>query len=206
MRGGAVKAFIAIAVATLVAACASQSYSDLPVGMQGVSATGTVAVAVHDTRPYIVNKQKEESFAGLQRGGYGNPFDLKTPNGAPLAIEMRDSLAKALKSRGATPVPVVVAVNDSSPAARAKLLEPKARRSVLVTLREWKTDTQMRTDFLYDTTIAVFDEGGRELATHTVKGQDALGFSQAGGETITKATAAKLDALFTEPRIASALR
>lgn len=196
----------ALTAALLVGACASQSYSDLPVGMQTVAATGTVAVGVHDTRPYVVSRQKEESFAGLQRGGYGNPFDLKTPNGAPLALEMRDSLVKALRARGASPVPVVIAVADSPAAARAKLQDAKARRSVLVTLREWKTDTQMRTDFIYDTTVAVFDEGGRELASHTVNGLDALGFSQAGGETITKATAAKLDALFADPRVAGALR
>ena len=200
------RTFAVLAIALLLGGCASQSYSDLPIAMQGVSATGSVAVAVHDTRPYIVSRQKEESFAGLQRGGYGNPFDLKTPNGAPLALEMRDSLVKALKAKGASPVPVVIAVSDSPAAARAKLQEAKARRAVLVTLREWKTDTQMRTDFIYDTTIAVYDEGGRELASHTVKGLDALGFSQAGGETITRATAAKLDSLFAAPRVAGALR
>lgn len=195
-----------IALALLLGACASQSYSDLPIAMQSVSATGTVAIGVHDTRPYIVNRNKEESFAGLQRGGYGNPFDLKTPTGAPLAIEMRDSLAKALKARGASTVPVVIAVADSAAAARSKVLEAKARRAVLVTLREWKTDTQMRTDFLYDTTLTVLDQGGRELASHTLKGLDPLGFSQAGGETITRATAAKLDALFADPKVAAALR
>ena len=195
-----------LALALLVGACASQSYSDLPVGMQSVAATGTVAIAVHDVRPYIVSKNKEESFVGLQRGGFGNPFDLKTPNGVPLSIEMRDSLAKSLKAKGATPVPVAVAVADSPIDARSKLMAAKARRSVLVTLREWKTDTQMRTDFVYDTTVSVFDERGSEVASNTLKGLDALGFSQAGGETITKATAAKLDALFSDPRIVSALR
>ena len=200
------RVFAVMALALLVGACASQSYSDLPVGMQSVSASGTVAIAVHDVRPYIVSKNKEESFVGLQRGGFGTPFDLKTPNGAPLSTEMRDSLAKTLKSRGANPTPVAVAVADTPDQARTKLHAAKARRSVLVTLREWKTDTQMRTDFSFDTTVAVFDEGGRELASNTLRGMDALGYSQAGGETITKATAAKLDALFADPKIVAALR
>jgi hypothetical protein len=195
-----------LAAALLLGACASQSYSDLPVAMQGVAASGTIAVAVHDQRPYITSKQKEESFAGLQRGGYGNPFDLKTPNNTPLAAEMRDSLVKALKARGANAVPVAASPFEPTSAVRTKVLATKARRSALVVLREWKTDTQMRTDFSYDTTVHVLDEGGRELASHTVKGLDALGFSQAGGETITKATAAKLDALFSEPKVAAALR
>ena len=57
------RTFAALTVALLVGGCASQSYSNLEIGMQAVATTGTVAVAVHDTRPYIVNKQKDESFA-----------------------------------------------------------------------------------------------------------------------------------------------
>jgi len=200
------KNIVALALALLVGACASQSYSELPVGMQSVASTGTIAIAVHDIRPYIVSRNKEESFVGLQRGGYGNPYDLKTPNGVPLAIEMRDSLIKALKARGVSAVPVVIPVTDSPIEAREKLRDARARRSVLVTLREWKTDTLMRTDFLFDTTVSVFDERGSELASKTLRGTDALGYSQAGGETITKATAAKLDQLFADPLIVSALK
>ena len=196
----------ALTVASLVGGCATQSYSDMPMRMQSVSSAGTVAVAVHDTRPYIVSRNKEESFVGLQRGGYGNPFDLKTPNGTALAIEMRDSLAKALTARGASTLPVVVAVGDSPGTARTKVQAAKARRSVLVTLREWKTDTLMRTDFHYDVTVAVLDESGRELASNTLRGTDGLGLSSAGSEAITQATAAKLDALFADPRVAGALR
>ena len=200
------KILVSLAIAALLAACASQSYSDLPVAMQGVAPSGTVAVAVHDIRPYITSRQKEESFAGQQRGGYGNPFDLKTPNNVPLATEMRDSLVKALKARGASATPVNASPFEQANAVRSRLQEAKARRAVLVVLREWKTDTMMRTDFLYDTTVHVFDEAGRELASNTLRGTDALGYSQAGGETITKATAAKLDALFADPRVAGALR
>ena len=200
------RTLFALAMAALVAACASQSYSDMPVGMQGVSASGTVAIAVHDTRPYIVSRNKDESFVGLQRSGAGIPYDLKTPNGTPLAVEMRQSLEKALKGRGASTVAVVIPPGDSAASARSKLQASKARRSVLVTLREWKTDTLMRTEFLYDTTVTVFDENGRELASSTAKGTDQLGFSSAGSETITQATAKKLDALFADPKVAAALR
>ena len=196
----------ALALAQLLGACASQSYSELPVGLQSVASSGTVAVGVHDTRPYIITKNKEESFVGLQRGGYGNPFDLKTPNGVPLAIEMRDSLIKALKARGISTVPVTIPVADLPTEARAKFRDAGARRSVLVTLREWKTDTLMRTEFLYDTTVSVLDERGNDLAVNALKGTDQLGFSQAGGETITQATAAKLDKLFADPLIVNALR
>jgi hypothetical protein len=169
----------ALALALLAGACASQSYSELPIGLQSVASSGNVAIAVHDIRPYIA---------------------------VPPSIEMRDSLIKALKARGVATVPVAIAVTDSPIAAREKLLDAKARRSVLVTLREWKTDTLMRTDFLFDVTVSVLNERGGELATNTLRGTDALGYSQAGGDTITQATAAKLDKLFADPLIVGALR
>ena len=37
-----------------------------------------VAVGVQDPRPYILDHDKDEGFVGLQRGGYGNPFDVST--------------------------------------------------------------------------------------------------------------------------------
>jgi hypothetical protein len=170
---------VALALALMVGACATQSYSELPIGLPSVASTGTVAVAVHDVRPYI---------------------------GVPPAIEMRDSLVKALKARGVSAVPVTIAATDLPSAAREKLLDAKARRSVLVTLRDWKTDTLMRTDFRFDITISVLDERGADLATNMLRGTDALGYSQAGGDAITRATAAKLDRLFADPLVVNALR
>ncbi|MGH8534209.1 MAG: hypothetical protein ACREV1_16215 [Gammaproteobacteria bacterium] len=37
-----------------------------------------LAVGVQDRRPYILDHDKDEDFVGLQRGGYGNPFDVGT--------------------------------------------------------------------------------------------------------------------------------
>lgn len=200
----------ALAVASVLGGCAvgqTYSYADAPVGLAGVSTTGPVAIAVHDNRPYVLSGNKPPSFVGLMRGGYGNPFDVNTQSGGPLAVEIRDALARALKQRGAAPVPVAVAHSDSASTARARLLEAKARRSVLVTLREWKTDTMMRTDHHFDTTVAVFDERGNQLATHTLRGMDALGtLGLTPHEGISTASGRKLDALFDDPKIVAALR
>lgn len=196
--------------AALLGGCAvggTYNYAEMPITMQGVSTTGTVAIAVHDTRPYVISGGKQPSFVGLARGGYGNPFDVNTESGGPLAIEIRDALAKALKARGATPMPVVVAHGDSSTSVRERLMATKAQRAVLVTLREWKTDTMMSTDLHYDTTVAVYDQSGGQLAHHSLKGMDALGsLGLSPKEGISKATARKLDALFDDGRIAGALK
>ena len=197
-------------VAVLLGGCAvggTYNYAEAPVAMQGVSTTGTIAIAVHDTRPYVVSGGKQPTFVGLARGGYGNPFDVNTESGGPLATEMRDALARALKSRGATVIPVAVTFADTNTAARGKLVETKAQRQVLVTLREWKTDTMMSTALHYDTTVAVFDQSGNQLAHHSLKGKDELGsLGMSPSEGISKATARKLDSLFDDSRIAGALK
>ena len=197
-------------VAALLGGCAAggtYNYAEVPVAMQGVATTGTIAIAVHDTRPYVVSGGKKPAFVGLARGGYGNPFDVNTESGGPLAIEMRDALARALKARGATVMPVAVTFTDTNTAVRAKLLETRAQRQVLVTLREWKTDTMMSTDLHYDTTIAVFDQSGNQLAHHSLKGKDELGsLGLSPKEGISRATARKLDAMFDDSRIAGALK
>ena len=202
--------FAAASVAVLLGGCAvggTYNYAEMPIAMQGVSTTGTVAIAVHDTRPYVISGGKQPTFVGLARGGYGNPFDVNTESGGPLAIEIRDALARALKARGATAIPVAVPFADTNTAARARLLETKAQRQILLTLREWKTDTMMSTDLHYDTTLAVFDQAGNQLAHHSLKGMDPLGsLGLSPKEGISKATARKLDALFDDSRIAGALK
>ena len=204
------RGFAIAGAALLLGACAvggTYNYADMPIAMQGVSTTGTIAIAVHDTRPYVLSGNKQPGFVGLARGGYGNPFDVATESGGPLAIEIRDALARALKARGATPMAVAIPHSDTNTAARAKLLETRAQRQVLLTLREWKTDTMMSTDLHYDTTLSVYDQSGNQLAHHSLKGMDALGnLGLSPKEGISKATAKKLDSLFDDSRIAGALR
>lgn len=40
--------------------------------------SGSVAIAVLDQRPYVRSGEKDPSFVGIMRGGYGNPFSLYT--------------------------------------------------------------------------------------------------------------------------------
>lgn len=62
--------------------------------------TITVAVATHDQRPYVVGGNKKPNFVGLSRGGYGNPFDVVTVSGNPLADGFSESISRSLAARG----------------------------------------------------------------------------------------------------------
>ena len=198
-----------LALAALLGGCAvgrSYNFSDAAINMPGpaASASSTIAIAVQDKRAYVISGGKPEHFVGLMRGGYGNPFDVNTQSGGPLAVEMRDSLAKSLKGKGYTVTPVALPPSESASAARRKLGESGSRRIALVTLNEWKSDMMLNTDLHFDVTLAILNQKGDQLATNSVKGKDSLG--RAGAEGVTGAFARKLEALFNDEKITAAMR
>ncbi len=60
----------------------------------------SVSATVIDQRPYVLSGSKSPSFVGLQRGGFGNPFDVKTKSGRGLAEDLTDVLVRALDAQG----------------------------------------------------------------------------------------------------------
>ena len=204
------KPLASLALAAILGGCAigqQYSYSEVPIAMGGVSSSGTVALGVQDQRSYVLSGNKSERFVGLQRGGFGNPFDVTTTS-APLADEYRDAIARAMKARGIAVTPVTIPMRDTPSAARQKVLDAKARRAALVTMREWKSDTMMNTDLHYDVTLTVYDERGNQLAASTIKGSDNLGNLGlvSPREGFSKVTALKIDQLFDDEKVRAALK
>lgn len=206
----ALKLVLILAAAAALGGCAfgrTYSYKDTPVALQGVSSSGNVTVAVQDQRAYVLSGGKSERFVGLMRGGFGNPFDVNTSSGGPLADEIRDAIVHAMKARGIDVKPVEAPLRDSMVAVKRSLEEGKPHRAVLVTLREWKSDTMMSTDLHYDVTLTVFDKAGAQLASSSVKGMDNLGnLGLSPNEGISRASARKLDQLFDDEKVIAALK
>ena len=66
--------------AVALAGCAvgnTYDYQAADIGLPVVG-KGKVGVAVVDRRPYVLSGDKEADFVGLQRGGFGNPFNVTT--------------------------------------------------------------------------------------------------------------------------------
>jgi hypothetical protein len=184
------------------------SYSDASLNLSAPTVSQVaLAVAVQDRRPYVLSGNKPEKFVGLMRGGFGNPFDVNTASGGPLANEVRNSLQKALAAKGYNVSPVTIEPKDSREVALRKVADARAKRAVVVTLTEFKSDAMMRSEILYDMTLVVLDERGNTLATNTVKGNDITGYAGLSPEEgIIAAMSKKLEALFDDPKVTSALR
>jgi hypothetical protein len=175
------------------------------------SGPGRISVATYDQRPYVLQKEKGPHFVGISRGGYGNPFDVGTEDDLPLADAMTRAISNSLQKKGFEPVPVFVPPSESSESIRKMLLQSQVDRAILLTLREWKSDTHIDSSLLYDVTLNVLDRTGRVIGEKRVQGRDNLGMDfwnppAHAREAVSKAFKAKLEELLNEPAVANALR
>ena len=202
-----------VVVAPLLVGCAvgnRHAYHTV-VAAAAVSGAGQIGIVTHDQRPYVLSGNKEPQFVGLQRGGYGNPFDVRTGENRPLADDMTQALANSLKQKGFQAVPIIVAHSENPDRVRERLAQSGAPRGLLLTLREWKSDTFSNTSLVYDVTLRVLDASGQVLGEKRLQGDDNLGgdFLNPPGharEAVPRAFKAKLEALLNDESIVRALR
>jgi hypothetical protein len=176
-----------------LAGCAVGNRYDYGSSIAGLPITGTgkIAVSVVDARPYVLSGDKKPDFVGLQRGGFGNPFDVRTGSGQPLATEMSDAISKALQKQGFS----VVAAAEPAP------------RKLELKVLEWKTDVMMRLKTLYDLELSVFDGSGALLAKSATKGEDVGGggFESQNASNAAKSFELRLTELVRDPGVQKAL-
>ena len=167
---------------------------------------GTVAVI--DRRPYILSGRKSANFVGLQRAGLGNPWNVKTTSGQPFASDFQAVLVRSLQAAGMTIKPSNVPHSATKEAAIGTRARIPVNRSVLLIVREWKTDTYARVTLHFDLELEVYDKG-RLLASKALKGVHAIGAaglpSRVGILAVSNAKS-KIEQLINDPKILDALR
>ena len=171
----------------------------------------TVAVAVSDEREYIRSGNKTPNFVGLQRGGYGNPFDVTTASGKSLAQDMTATIVSSLIVKGFNASGLPADTQRSMVETKNQLLATSANKRLLLILSEWKSDTMVNVALKYDVTVAVFDRDGRLIGRNELQGSDDLGGNYWNAPSHAKKAVpdgfkAKLEALLNAPEIANALK
>ena len=168
-----------------------------------------VVIGVQDRRSYVVDGNKAPNFVGIQRGGFGNPFDVTTTSGRGLADDMASSIATALSSRQIAVRTVSVSEKDDTDDALKKLLAEKAERSILLVVSEWKADTYASTGLTYDLRIRIFSGDGTRMIQKAISGKDSLGASFVPADArvnVENAYRNKLEGLFNDPDVLAALQ
>jgi len=176
-----------------------------------LKATHSVAVVVIDSRPYVVSGDKDPDFVGLQRAGFGNPFDVTTVSHKPLASDIADDIVTALKNRNIQSAAVVVKPGTSASDALKAATAAGKDRGLIVDLREWKSDTYTNTALKFDVQATVCDAGGKQLATVARQGDQDLGGSIMdppghAKEAVPPAFKQAMESLLNAPEIVAALQ
>ena len=174
-----------------------------------IAGTATVSVATHDQRTYVRSGSKDPQFVGLQRGGFGNPFDVRTEDDKPLADAMTTALVNTLAKKGFRAQPVIVAHSMTLAEVQQQVSRTAADRAVVLTLQEWKSDTALRVGLSYDMTMTVLDRGGAVLAEKRLEGRDNLGAASlpsSVGPMVGEAFKTKLEQMLDDPAVSAALR
>ena len=184
-------------------------YHGTPLNLSA-SGRGPVAVATVDQRSYIASGDKQPDFVGLQRAGYGNPFDVRTASKKPLATDMTETISSSLAARGFDARPIVLPPKSDESAARQALRSSGAPRCVLLLVREWKSDTYNNTKVYYDLTLQVLNQNGQLVATQQVQGQEAAGGSlwnppAAAKKNVPALYRTKLEQMLNSPEVVRAL-
>jgi hypothetical protein len=151
----------------------------------------SVSLKVDDLRPYVTNGDKQANFIGLRRGGYGNPFNVTTASGEPLANDIVVALGQGLENAG------------------YKLNAAEGTdRQLTLTIREWKSDVFSNLKIIYDVDLVVHDASGHQLGKSTITGEEAAGggaMMDQHNEAVRRAFEAKMSQLFADPEIVAAL-
>ncbi|MGH6627409.1 MAG: hypothetical protein ACRECD_12890 [Burkholderiaceae bacterium] len=162
-------------------------------------------VGVQDRRLYVVSKQKPANFVGLSRGGFGNPFDVNTASGKPLADDFSKSIQTALAAQGvkASAVSLPLGIDEGE---AIKRLAAAGDKAVLIVLNEWKSDTFTHTTLTYDVQALVVDGSGKVLSSKKITGTDNLGGNafnppEHSRNAVPPAFRKKLEELFAAPEI-----
>lgn len=169
-----------------------------------------VAVATADRREYLIKSEVADSYVGMTRGGYGNPFRVSTKSGAPLAVDISDAVAASLnqseyQAKAVSGFPVL-----DSAAAKSKLFSTPADRRILITLGKWESDTLVNTELTTDITVEVFDQSGKLLASEPYSATKGLGGNLMNPvlharKTVLDETSKILARVFSSPKIKAAL-
>ena len=167
----------------------------------------TLILSVEDLRPYVLNGDKEPSFVGLQRGGYGNPFDVTTSTGKPMTEDMSAAIEQGLMDVGYRVVNVQGKPENAY--LRNTAVKEGATRIVALKVYDWKSDIYMAITLHCDLRLIVFDTNGELLAESTMKFVQEVG----GGITPAKNSqvmaeefAKRIGYLFNKNEVRSALR
>ena len=171
------------------------------------SGSSTVSVGGVDEREYLRKGEIEPEYVGMTRGGYGNPFRVKTASKQPFAQEAAQVVAASLGSR----VRGAVKSYSTRDAALHALRSIGAQRLALLRVKAWESDTLINTSVNVDLVLEIYNSAGNLIASSSDTAYRDLGGNIASPpmharKVVIAELGRSLTKLMEQPSVASALR
>jgi hypothetical protein len=197
-----------IVASAFITGCAMGNKYDIRQARAAAPAgSSTVAVGGVDEREYLKRGEIEPEYVGMTRGGYGNPFRVKTATKQPFAEEAAGVVASSLGPRLRGPVRSY----GSTEAALHTLRSSGAQRLVLLRVKAWESDTLINTSVDVDLVLEVYNAGGKLIASSSDKAYRDLGGNIASPpmharKVVLAELGRSLTRLMEQPAVANALK
>lgn len=163
-----------------------------------------ISIAVLDERPYVLDHDKKPAFEGIIRSSFGIPGSHNTGTGEALSDYLGSRIEYAFNTNGVdvTRYQTQVGVSESD---LLNTLKADGRKSVLLSLNEWKYDWHPITDnSWYNVDITVLDKNGTTLATKHFEGEEDIPSGNIPNE-ILMLYKGRFEMIFSDPVIYGAL-
>ena len=186
---------------------------------------GACAAWLRLCRPFLGDEKKEANavasldYLKSDLGKAAYPDDLTCvnvapmPSAAPMDVDGPDASAgnTGAGARDGDAAAGNAASGDGDAAPEKNLIATKTERGVLLTIRDWKTDTYVNTKLIFDVVLRVFDSSGKERAKTGARGENNLGGSNFNPpaharKAVPPAFREKLKTLFNNPKIVATLK
>ena len=168
----------------------------------------TLILSVEDLRPDVLSGKVGPNFVGIQRGGFGNAFDVTTSSGKPMTEDMSDAVAQGLRNAGYHVKNVQGNHNNVYLVQLAT--NNGATRIVVLKVYEWKSDIYLGITLNCNLHLSVFDAKGELLAENTMRFMEEIGGGQIGVENNSRVMAdefaKRIGYLFNKQDVRSALQ
>lgn len=109
-----------------------------------------VTLLIKDARPFIVDHDKEASYLGHYRGGFGNTWDVTNFNNIALSDQLSNDMSKELTALGCS------------------VVENRPGKSITITIKNFNFDAWVNGEFWYDFDIRI-SNNGRTISESNVK-------------------------------------
>lgn len=172
----AIRASCLVVLAALSTGCAvgnTHTFDYRPPAREALGDGALVLLfAVDDRRKEIVEEGEPVSWVGEQRGGFGNPFNVKTTSGLPFADEVAETVRRDLEAIGFR----VERLDRTAGSADvpAALAAAGARRGLAIEMRNFNSNTYTNIDVEWEFEATVFGADGERVESHRIAGRRTL--------------------------------